>query len=261
LLNLLLKTNLLVILSLTSIDLSCQQTASQIGLGAGFGYLKEEFNYSSSTQRAFRHDRTGFYSFQYIRPEKTFRGSAELYYQDYLIKLNGSETTNNQYSAHGSVHRYNYWVSRFSAEVKRIGLVTALNVRFTNEDRKLKLFGKLGIGLEQTIHKKVYEDYNRSIYSSSSRNPQTGETYSSITVIPNTPVTASEAWNHKLNRTTVIFNPALRFHWKLNSKFEMCNEIGNRIYLNAYPGKIGNNFLVKTIYLGMTVLYNLPIKE
>jgi len=261
--KLLLNTSLFIILTLTCIDCSCQQTSSQIGLGVGFGFLKEEFNYyySTTNNRAFRYNRTGFYSLQYLRPEKTIRGSAELYFHSYSIELERSETTNSQYSMNGSRHSYNKWESRYSAQVKRIGLLPAFNFRCNKAGRKLQLYGKFGLGLEHSIQTELIEDYNKSIFSSSSQNSQTGETYSSITVDPNSPSTASEAWDLNLNKTTFIFNPAFRFHWKLNSKFDMCTELGNRFYMNAYPGKIKDHHLVKTIYFGMTAFFKFPSKE
>jgi len=255
--NLLLKISIFACLSFFVLGASGQQDASQIGFGFGFGGLKTQTDFDSGSERSFDWDRTAFYKLQYLRPDKTFRGSAELYYHQYQVELKTYETFNEQTANHGQYQSNDYYSASFSAETQRLGLIASLNIRLIKPVRKVRIYAKAGLGIEKSIHSEVYEDKYSKGHATYQVNYQTGVSSRTYSVDANSPTKATEAYNMSVNANTIVFNSAIRFHWKLNEKFEMSSEIGSHIYSNPFPGVVDDAYLIKTKYFGMALIYNI----
>jgi hypothetical protein len=255
--NLFTKISILASLPFIVLRASGQHNPSQIGIGVGLGGLKTQTDFDSGSERSFDWNRTAFYKLQYIRPDKTFRGSAELYYQQYQVELKTYETFNEQTASHGQYQSNDYYSASFSAETQRLGLIASLNIRLIKPEREVRIYVKAGLGIEKSIKSEVHEDKYSKGHATYQVNYQTGVSSRTYSIDANSPTKATEAYNMSVNANTIIFNPAIRFHWKLNENFEMCSEIGSHVYANPFPGVVDDAYLIKTKYFGLALIYNI----
>jgi hypothetical protein len=230
---------------------------SLIGISTSVGFIKEHKT-MYGTEYGFDRLLTSFHSIHFVRPQKPFFGSFELYLHSYQCDLHHYETYNENYSNHGTFRSYNFKSFSYKANVQRLGLLTNLNIRLTGNSPGIQIFGLLGLGIEQTLKYSVIKDYyNEGSYSSGNFYNYNTEQLESFENISSRPMKASEKFNLKPGGRSGVFAPAIKIQKQITPLFEIALQLGTHLYLAPFPGRTPSNYMVKTSAVSLQLFYRL----